>query len=159
MIGPDEQTCELESGDVILCDLGSGAPESGEGICGIEGDEETSYWFDFDSGAKVTTEDPSADLSKGHGDPELGDECCDWFVKNGALQAITRAPAAEVDDVRCGVGDGLEYSDQAVPYGQPFESVVCLMTPEGGFFKYTGRADCCGDIHIDWWRSAAPVPL
>jgi hypothetical protein len=132
---------------VMLCDESWGVPWHPGDICGIVGDEMTSYWFDFDNGAKVPPSDLSADLSKGHSD------CCSWTVWNGARQVDTGVSTSVWDTVTCSATDGRTYTTNPISYLQPFYTVVCLRTASGTYVKYKGQDDCCGDIIIDWCYS------
>lgn len=71
--GGDQTGHFITAGDVVLCDLNGSSEELGgleEGfVCGIEEDQLTRYFFDFDLPRKVRTDDPAADLSKGHVGP------------------------------------------------------------------------------------------
>jgi len=134
----------FDQGIVTLCDQGWSSPDNG--ICGVVGDEATSYFMDFDALVKVLPGDPAADLSKGHVD------CCAWNVWNGATQVDTGVPTAEFGTVSCGASDGRAYSVAAIQHYQPFSTVACLRTAAGSYVKYKGNQDCCGNISLTWRR-------
>jgi hypothetical protein len=131
-------TCENRTW-VTLCDQGMTSA-----TCGVPGNS-TPHFFDFDTPAKVPAlTDPRADLSKGHVD------CCNWNVWNGAQQVDTGVPISEFATVVCSPTDGRTYGATSIPYFQPATTVICLRTALGRYVKYTGRADCCADITLDW---------
>ena len=132
------------SGTTALCDLNWRSPENG--ICGVPGDEDTSYFMDFDAGEKVPPFDGSADLSKGHVD------CCSWNVWNGAQQVLTTSARSSFSSVVCGPADGRSYTSNPISYFDPNNNVVCLRTASGAYVKYIGNQSCCGNISITWER-------
>jgi hypothetical protein len=141
-------------GRVLLCDQGWQAYGPGynygysysSASCGIPGDENTSYFFEADTGTKVPPYDAAADLAKGHS----LDNCCDFSVHNGATQVDTLVPSSDFASVSCNPLDGYPYTTNPIYFTTAYYSVICLQTAPGRYVKYIGLADCCGGVELQW---------
>ena len=126
-------------------------------ICGVPGDQNTSYWFDFDTGSKVPADSTVADLSKGYN--TAGSEInTRWTVWNNATHVATSSVPSAFDSVVCSAADGRAYVTSPFSYAVPRNNVVCLRTGVGAYFKYVAVGGDYGAITIRYERGGVVWP-